>query len=1021
MYFIPWWKLIYKNERMKKMKKLIALLISVVMLLTASVGFALELGTAVTENIPVLSGTMIANTHSIGVGQLLAESDKYIFVGLSRDTSFLTNTAVQVWDKATGQLVTTLVQEPADTSWHCPVRDIYIQDDILYISWGNAVYSVGSTAKYAKDNSKGFSPLKAYDISNIDAETGIGNGLAIAGGNGRMGTDSPYNWGSISYFDKDNGKIYSSKVTSLASNKRTYTVMDATAVKEAVNAGSTANLTSCVFYTTGLSMNATQFMFKDGWLFEVLQNKAGISAYTQDTLKDAEGNVMNNTIYAYDLRNVELTSTSQDVTGYLRGIYTTQTSGTKAIRDIEVIGDYMYVATLSADSSSNVTDGGIEVVSLESAKAEEVTTALTLTAETVLEGEGGAMDLEAVGTKLFAGFSGPQLYKSPNVNYSDPGEIVVYEAASGGKNLKVVSKKNIAYGASDISVNMSEGIIYILNDTQGPPAMTALSFEKIAPEFEKGFILGEQITENVPYLTSINGDDENTPITGSAYPSANGQLVAENDNYIFVVSAKGDFNSTAIVRIYSKENGELITSLAEGTKDARYWRSVRSLYVLDDVLYVTWGTAWIGGVNGYVDADGVIMSPTKVYDVSNLTEGAQPTSLRIQTSGQRVEKFAPYIGGNISYLDKENGKLYISSVENNTINEYRTYFIYDTDDIKAALLAGSTSGLSAKKFSTGELSMNTVKFIVKDGWLYELLKSKAGLYAHTVAETLVDDEGNALNNMVRVYDISGKTPTTSSIDSYEDCLRGIYETETEGQDVLRDMEVYGDTLYVSNAQGVDVVPLSAAKKAGVTAETKATLTKSTTLTGAGGANGLELKGSYLTAAFEGAERFGQPNHNPGYGEVIVYNVGEAQNGSVVVGSQSVQYGAYDVALSEDDGVMYVLNDTSGPPSMKAYSFTMPSITLTEDGTVAYTVKPGIYDITVKLTNTDSVSGTIICAAYEENRLAGIAPLKTGAFAGSVTVAEGFEITENITKLKIMYFSDANSIIKPLCQEIYVSK
>ena len=47
------------------------------------------------------------------------------------------------------------------------------------------------------------------------------------------------------------------------------------------------------------------------------------------------------------------------------------------------------------------------------------------------------------------------------------------------------------------------------------------------------------------------------------------------------------------------------------------------------------------------------MSPTKVYDVSNLTAGVAPTGIIIHASGQRVAKHAPFIRGNISYLDKK--------------------------------------------------------------------------------------------------------------------------------------------------------------------------------------------------------------------------------------------------------------------------------------------------------------------------------------------------------------------------------
>jgi len=116
--------------------------------------------------------------------------------------------------------------------------------------------------------------------------------------------------------------------------------------------------------------------------------------------------------------------------------------------------------------------------------------------------------------------------------------------------------------------------------------------------------------------------------------------------------------------------------------------------------------------------------------------------------------------------------------------------------------------------------------------------------------------------------------------------------------------------------------------------------------------------------------------------------------------------------------MYVLNDTQGTPNMLTYSFFTPSIKFTEGGTVSYVPQVGIYDVTVSLKNADSVSGTIICALYDaDNRLSDVVITK-GAFSGEVTVAEGLELTENIAKVKVMYLSDINGIIKPLCEEIY---
>jgi len=1008
------------------MKKLVALFISVLMLLTVSAGFALEFKGTVTmptlrtinwETDPDVVGT--TSRQTFGASQAIAENDKYFFVVIGiKNHNFRDCSAVQIYEKETNTLLKTIAMVTTNAAWHCPVREIFVDGDTLYISWGNAVYNINNVALRA--TSSGYqAPLYAYDVSNVSADKEL-TSVRVDSGNVYKEDQLPYTMGGLAYLDEENGNLYTSKVTNKSSATRHY-VVSSTADIEAKLKDSSNTVSQKKFYTTGLTMNATQFIYKDGWLFEVMQDNAGLVDITAtDTLvtveTDEEGNeisrtVHNNMIYVYDMRNVELSSTTQDITNCLKGVYETTTTGDAVIRDIEVIGDTIYASTSE----------GIEVIPFDAVKAENATFPVELTRnENLLTGKGGAVDLDAVGSYLYAAFTGAEYFGSPNTTSSPGyGEVVIYDTNEAADGSVVAARADVKFGAYDVSVDTNRGVVYVMNDTHGPPSMTALSIDTIAPKFEKSFALGEQVTENVPHLTGVGNKDANSVLNGASWAATKGQLIAENDKYIFVAMSKPDYNASGAVEIYNKTDGTLVATLAEMADKALRWRNVRGLYVHDDVLYVTWGTAWNSGyANAYVDSSGLYMSPTKVYDVSNLTAGVAPTGIVINSSGQRVAKHAPFIRGNMSYLDKESDKFYISSVENGTYS-YRTYFVYNTADIKAAVKAGSTSGLSAKKFSTGTLSKNAVSFMIKDGWLYELLQSKAGLFEYDCAETLVDSEGNALNNMVRVYDIS-ETTFTSSADSVESCLRGIYKTTTAGNAVLRDIEVYGDTLYVSNPAGVDVVSLSDAKAEGVTSETYANLTKSTTLVGAGGANDLDVIGSYLCAAFEGAERFGSPNttSSPGYGEVIVYNLAENANGSAVVGSQSVKFGAYDVAYNEKAGMMYVLNDTQGTPNMLTYSFFTPSIKFTEGGTVSYVPQVGIYDVTVSLKNADSVSGTIICALYDaDNRLSDVVITK-GAFSGEVTVAEGLELTENIAKVKVMYLSDINGIIKPLCEEIY---
>lgn len=975
---------------MKKFRRLTALLLSVLMILSAQVALGLEFGEEITEGIPYLTALTKDNRTQLGTSnqnlnssQTIVENSKYMFVVIGMKTNnFNACSGVDVYEKATGKLLTTITQATGNWSWYCPVRNIYVDNDVLYITWGNAVSSVTAIAQRA--NGSTLSPTYAYDVSNI-TEGATLNKITVDTGNVYQQAQLPFTWGGISYLDKENNQIITSKVTDKGSNERKYVVTDLASVKNVLGAVPEATLQKKYFYTTGLTNNAVKFIYKDGWLFELLHQNAGLTGVTATkTLADTSGNALNNMVYAYDLTNVEFTGTSQDVTSCLRGVYTTNTAGDNAIRDIEVIGDYLYASTAN----------GVEVVSLENAKAETNEEAVALTSSKTLTSVGGANDLDAVGTNLFAAFEGPERFNAPN-SKSSAGAIVIYDMGSDPEGSVIAAEKSATWGAFELSVNTTEKVIYVMNDTMGPPSMKAYSFVSIAPEFENTFAFTGAVTENIPHLST--GEFEN-----STWGAEASQMVAENENYLFVVTSKATFTACGMVQIFDKKTGELAATLTEKTLNATRYRQVRNIHVYDDILYVTWGNSYSeGDENAFVL--GSTMSPVMAYDVSNVT--ADITGKTIFTGGMRIAAHAPFILGNISYLDEENGLLYLGEVMRKEYNS-RYYYIIDTDDVKK-FLNGEITSLTEKRFHTGAESKNAVKFIVKDGFLYELARNKAGMTYSGCEDTLVDSEGNPLD-MIRVYDLNGKTITTTD-QSVEDTLIATYQTNVN---TIRDIEPIGDYLYASTADGVKVFSLKEAKEA----EEALTLTSTVTLTGVGGArNVAEFEGK-LIAAFEGPESFKGPNSNSKPGAIIAYDTIINPANPEVLSQQSVDYGALHFAMNKDEGIVYVMNDTMGPPSMKAYSFKTPAISFVSESSVSYTVAEGTYDINVNVANVDSQEGTIICAFYAGERLSGVA-IKNGTFEGNVTVAEDYEIGADITKVKVMYLSDVNNIVMPLCDAV----
>jgi len=602
------------------------------------------------------------------------------------------------------------------------------------------------------------------------------------------------------------------------------------------------------------SYDCVKFTVKDNYLFEILQNNGGL--FKADTTTQSYNKVL-----VYDIAQKE-NETEIDLSERVIGSYQTQIYGDNVINDVAFDGKNIYIATT----------GGVDVVAFEGLNKKA----------SLLDGK-RVNSLKVDGNLLFM---------------SHNGGVNVYSVADG---VELIDEYAYSGNVYNMAVNSGEGKLYITSSrTNGYGAV--LKYADISSGKIKG---------NIPVLKTV--DNTYSALSTTAWVANTGQMIAENDKYIFVVMARSGYTTCGVLQIFDKNDGSLLTTISEPTSNATRYRGIRNIHVKDDILYIMWGNGYNGGeAQAYVL--GTTMSPLKAYDVSSVQKDSTLSGITVYTGGQRTAAHAPYIAGNISYLDDENGKLIVSEVMNASYDS-RYYYIYNTSDIKAAVKAGSASGLTRLRFKTGGLSRNAVKFLYKDGWLYELLQSKAGLSDYSCNETLVDSSGNVLNNMVRVYDLNNVT-LTSEDQLVESCLKGTYVTETAGAKAIRDIEVIGDCLYVSTPAGVETVSLANVKNA----ETAVALTSENTIKGNGGARDLDSIGNMLYVAFEGPESFKGPNSTSQPGEVVAYNTANNALHPETAAKQVVAYGAHDISVNKAESAVYVLNDTMGPPSMTAYSF-----------------------------------------------------------------------------------------------------
>lgn len=597
-------------------------------------------------------------------------------------------------------------------------------------------------------------------------------------------------------------------------------------------------------------------------------------------------------------------------------------------------------------------------------------------------------------------------------------------------NLKVVSlthngaNKNYSLKGNVLSLNCKEEGTYVITLSDG----STMKFD--AKEKQISFESAPDV--KVPTILSLGKG--NTPELAGASGTSNflprkGQFVTENEKYIVVSMCSGSFfnNLASAVQVFDKETGTLMKTFTRASSDPLYYCPAKTVTLDGDTVYITWSNGLRASgtsITRYFSTEGC---PTVAYDLSKLALETNSETGEITFSGTVNEKTidsgsynassrTPLYNAANSYVDKNNGVVYTSKVTSITEGK-RYYSAFKTDNVESAI-AGDAELVPSKLFHTTGNSINSVQFIYKDGFFYEVLQQNCGLSGLDKATymTLKDSEGNALNNMVYVYDL--RKADISSVESTDitSYLRGIYTTELIADAAITDIEVYGDYMYLSTTDGIEVVSVADAKSN--TTDQAVGLSKSATLTEEGVgtiSSEVEVYGGYMFVVYR-TVTVDETTTLPS--AVAIYDLKKNPAKPQLAAIDEPLVSARRLSIDEANSIVYILDDTDTPPTMSAYRYELviPAIVSLESVTVgdAAKVQTGKYDINVSISNADLEEGKLLCAIYEGSSLADLLIDADISPDGTVTMAEGYEISDKVTKIKVMYFKDIDETLMPVC-------
>lgn len=630
------------------------------------------------------------------------------------------------------------------------------------------------------------------------------------------------------------------------------------------------------------------------------------------------------------------------------------------------------------------------------------------------------------------------LGKTSTITLKDLGDLNVTGLTFNGVS------KNYSLSGNTLTVNCKEEGTYAVALSDG--------YELKFDVKEKAISLEAADETNFPVLKSLNSTTNPTELAGASTNSnflpTKGQFITENDEYIVVsICATTSFPGLATaVQVFDKETGTLLKTFTKASSSDAYYCPAKTVSLDGDTLYITWSNVCRGlTYNYYPDGD----CPTIAYDLSKLAFTKDSETGEVTVSGTVAEQTIdsgnydktsdkhPYLNAPNSYLNSKEGMVYASKVTSKT-STTRYYTAFKTDDVEGALSNGAT--LSAvKKFHTTGLSTNSVQFVYKDGFLYEVLQQNCGLSGLDKATylTLKDANGAVLNNMVYVYDLRNANISSTDSTDITGYLCGTYTTALTDDAAILDIEVDDNNMYLSTTGGIEVVSLSSVKEAASIPSTPATLTKAATLCEDGfSAESTDLEifaNSYLFVAYRAVtvDEVTSPS------AIAIYDISnndlsdeelteaEIKEMLELKALLELKTSARRISVDETNSMVYILEDSSNPPTMSAYSFEiiLPAEIIINSIKVGGTeaIQTGKYDIEVDISNDDLVEGKLVCALYEGKQLSKMFISDNVLPDGVLTIAEDYQITDAITRIKVMFLKDLDSTLMPLTGSKEITK
>lgn len=442
---------ILKKEGKCPMKKSFIAWLTVIVMLMSTIGMPVFA--------EVTTDTVVAQTEVIAkadygkagnIGAQVLQNEKYVFVVEGETNSGFQNTDIRINDKIhiyekpnkdhfDYKHLTAISVAGGSGSRNAPAKSVALFDDVLYVVWGNIVYSktAGTHATNPADGDSSYAI--AYDVSDVEEGEVPPKKIFQTSVMKRLQDRAPFIRGGILAVDEEKSKAYVGGVIDANYGRGEYYEFSTNDVK-AYLTGEASSISRKIVLTSTKSMNAVEFAVKDGYLFEILHQRAGfIDLEGAPTLKDADGNAINNTITIWDADafskiGAATTADAAKMTDYAKGEYVTETSGGIAMKDVEIKDDYMYVATTA----------GIEVVDISAVKeAEEV---VTLSKDASSLAIGKVNGLYIYGDTLYAGTDN---------------EMLMYDISEGIPSLTYT----LPYtgGFVDFSYSEEENMLYMLS------------------------------------------------------------------------------------------------------------------------------------------------------------------------------------------------------------------------------------------------------------------------------------------------------------------------------------------------------------------------------------------------------------------------------------------------------------------------------------------------------------------------------------------------------------------------------